>query len=140
MVKDFEIIEHTADVGIQAYGIDLSRAYANAAVGMFSLITDIDRINEVLYRDVEVTATDQAALLVAWLNELLFLFDTEWLLFKRFYISILNETMLKARCYGEKVDKPRHQLNRGIKSATYHMLKVEKINEYAYRVQVILDI
>ncbi len=140
MLKNFEIIEHTADIGIRASGIDLSQAFANAAVGMFSLITDSNKVNEALYRDVEITALDRESLLVEWLNELVFLFDTEQLLFKRFHIGTLTDTQLKARCYGEKIEKSRHELKTGIKSATYHMLKVEKINDYNSQVQVIFDI
>jgi SHS2 domain-containing protein len=140
MNKDFELIDHTADIGIRAYGVDLSQAFANAARGLFSLITDLDKINENLYREVEITAPDRETLLVGWLNELIFLFDTELILFKRFNISTLSEKTLKSRCYGEKIDKSRHELKRGIKSATYHMLNIEMENSYAYRVEVLLDI
>jgi SHS2 domain-containing protein len=140
MKKDFETIEHTADIGIRAHGIDLSQAFTNAARGMFSLITDLDDINEIYFRDVEIKAADREALLVEWLNNLLFLFDTEQLIFCRFHIESINEKQMKARCYGERVDKSRHDLKRGIKAATYYMLKVEKVNDYDYQVQVILDI
>ncbi len=140
MKKEYELIDHTADIGIKARGIDLSQAFANAARGMFSLITDIEKVNEVLVRDVVVTASDKEALLVGWLNELIYLFDVELLLLKRFHIASLTETELKARVYGEKVDKTRHELKRGIKSATYHMLKVEQKNEYDYQVQILFDI
>jgi SHS2 domain-containing protein len=140
MNKDFEVIEHTADIGIRAYGIDLSRAFINAARGMFSLITDIDKVYENLYRDVQVTAPDKEALLVEWLNELIFLFDTEMVLFSRFHIEALSDTEIKARCWGEKIDKSRHELKRGIKSATYHMLKVEQKTDYKCQVQVLFDI
>ena len=140
MNKDFEVIEHTADIGIRAYGIDLSKAFTNAARGMFSLITDLAKVNEVLYRDVEITAPDREILLVKWLNELVYLFDAELILFTRFHIGTLTDTGFQARCYGEKVDKSRHELKRGIKSATYHMLKVEKKNDYDYQVQVLFDI
>jgi SHS2 domain-containing protein len=107
---------------------------------MFSLITDLAKVNEVLYRDVEITAPDREILLVKWLNELVYLFDAELILFTRFHIGTLTDTGLQARCYGEKVDKSRHELKRGIKSATYHMLKVEKKNDYDYQVQVLFDI
>jgi len=138
MKEEFEIIEHTSDIGIRAEGIELAQAFANAARGMFSLITDIEKVDEVLYRDVEVTAPDREALLVEWLNELIFLFDTEQLLLKRFYISELTDTRLKARCYGEKVDRSKHELRIGIKSATYHMVKIEKNSNY--QVQVLFDV
>ncbi len=138
MEKDFEIIDHTADVGIAAYGADMSQAFANAARALFSLITELDDVAEVLHRDVELTAPDQESLLVEWLNELIYLFDTENIIFKRFDITQLNHTQLKARSYGEKVDKSKHKLKTGVKAATYHMLKVDKGD--VCKVQVLFDI
>jgi SHS2 domain-containing protein len=138
MVKDFEIIEHTADVGIRAFGETLAEAFSNAARAMFSLITSLDSIQGKIYRDIEVTAPDREILLVEWLNELIYLFDAEQLLFEKFDIIKLTNKEITARCYGEKVDKSRHRLKTGIKSATYHMLKVEYNNQY--QVQVLLDI
>ena len=136
--KDFEILDHTADVGIIAYGADLRQAFANAARGLFSLITELDDVEEVLHRDVELTASDEEDLLVEWLNELVYRFDTEGIIFKRFDIIQLDNTQLKARGYGEKVDSSRHKLKTGVKAATYHMLKVDKGG--GCRVQVLFDI
>jgi len=138
MAKDFELIDHTADVGIKAYGVNLEEAFSNAARGLFSLITEIDEIDEVISRDVELTALDQESLLVEWLNELIYLFDTENLIFKRFDITQLSQTRLKARCHGEKVNSLKHKLKIGVKATTYHMLKVSKSD--GYQVQVLFDI
>jgi len=138
MEKEFELINHTADVGIVAYGASINQAFANAARGLFSIITDLDGIEGALHRDIEVTAPDQESLLVEWLNELIYLFDTENIIFNRFDITRLNNNYLEARIYGEKVDSSRHKLKTGVKAATYHMLKVEKNN--GYRAQVLFDI
>ncbi len=138
MEKEFEIINHTADVGIIAYGADMNQAFANAARALFSLITELDSVAEALYRDIELAAPDQESLLVAWLNELIYLFDTELIIFKRFDITELSHTQLKARGYGEKVDSAKHTLKTGVKAATYHMLKVEQNN--GGKVQVLFDI
>lgn len=138
MGKDFDIIDHTADVGIIAYGTDISQAFVNAARALFSLITEIDDVEEVMYRDMELTASDEESLLVEWLNELIYLFDAEGIIFKRFDITELDSKHLKARSYGEKVDSSKHQLKTGVKAATYHMLKVDKDN--GCKVQVLFDI
>jgi len=138
MDKDFEIVNHTADVGIIAYGADIKQAFANAARALFSLITELEDIQEVLHRDIKVTATDEESLLVEWLNELIYLFDTENVIFKRFDIIELNNTRLKARSYGEKVDHSKHRLKTGVKAATYHMLKINK--DDGGKVQVLFDI
>ncbi len=138
MKKEFDILDHTADVGIIAYGASLNQAFANAARGLFSIITDLDDIEEALQQDIEVTAPDQESLLVAWLNELIYRFDVDNVLLKRFDIAHLDSTRLQARAYGEKVDSSRHKLKTGVKATTYHMLKVEKTN--GYQVQVLFDI
>jgi len=138
MGRDFEVIEHTADAGIRAYGDDISEAFANAARGLFSLITELDDIEEAEYRDIEITAPDQESLLVQWLNELIYLFDTENIICKRFEIIHLNRTRLKARAYGEKVDGSRHELKTGVKAATYHMLNINENN--GWKVEVLFDI
>ena len=138
MEKEFEILNHTADVGIIAYGSDTKEAFANAAKGLFSLITDLDDVEELDYRDIELTAPDQESLLVGWLNELIYLFDAEQMLFKRFDITRLSQTQFKARSYGQKVDSARHKLKTGVKAATYHMLEIDESN--GSKVQVLFDI
>ncbi len=138
MEKDFEIVDHTADVGIVAYGADVSQAFANAARALFSLITELDDVAEILHRDIELVAPDEESLLVGWLNELIYLFDTENIVFKRFDVTKLSNTQLKAISYGEKVDSTKHRLKTGVKAATYHMLKVDK--DDGCRVQVLFDI
>ncbi len=138
MERDFEIVDHTADVGIIAYGASMNQAFANAAKALFSLIAELDNVEEVLHRDIELLAPDQESLLVDWLNELIYLFDTENIIFKRFDITELNDTQLKARSYGEKVDSLKHILKIGVKAATYHMLKVDKTD--GCKVQVLFDI
>jgi len=139
-MKNYEIIDTTADIGIRAFGADWPDVYANAALGMFSLITDLETVKEKLERDISVTAPDREVLLAEWLNELIFLFDTEMLLFRRFEITKLSSSLIEARCFGEKVDRSRHELKRGIKSATYHRIKVEKVKDGSYLGEVILDI
>ena len=138
MKKDFEIVNHTADVGIIAYGGDINQTFANAAKALFSLITELDDVEEILHRDIELTAPDEESLLVEWLNQLIYLFDTENIVFKRFDVTKLNNTQLEARSYGEKVDSSKHRLKTGVKAATYHMLKVDKGD--GCRVQVLFDI
>jgi len=136
--RDFEILNHTADVGIIARGTDMKEVFANAARGMFSIITRLDDIAESLHTDIGLTAPDEEGLLVAWLNELIYLFDTENIIFKRFVITELDSTHLKARAYGDRVDSTKHRLKIGIKAATYHMLKIEKNG--GCQAQVLFDI
>lgn len=136
-MRRFQLIEHTADTGLIAYGKDLAEAFANAAYGLFSIISEIKKVREVESRRVTVNAEDAERLLFDWLNHLIYIFDVENLLFKRFDITEFSECSLKAICWGEKYMPYRHQLKTGVKSAIYHMLEVDGAKQ---RVQVIFDV
>ncbi len=136
-MRRFRLIEHTADTGLIASGRDLAEAFANAAVGMFGIITDLRSVREREARALEVQEADVEGLLFGWLNELLYVFDVDHLLFKRCAIEAFDGQRLKATCYGERYDPARHKLKIGIKSATYHMLKVDRLKN---EVQVIFDV
>jgi len=137
--KPFEIIDHTADIGIVAYGTDIKQVFANAALGLFSLMADPDDFSEGIKRDLELSAEDVEVLLVEWLNELIYIFDVEHIFFKRFEIDKLTSNQIRARCFGEKIKPGQHKLKREVKAATYHMLQINK-EDGGYKVQVIFDI
>ena len=136
-VRRFKLIEHTADTGLIAYGKTLAEAFANAAYGLFSIIAELKTVEETESRTLEINEDDREGLLFEWLNSLIYFFDVEMLLFKRFDIIGLTGHQLKAICYGEKYDPSRHHLKTGVKAATYHMLRVDKEKN---QVQVIFDV
>ena len=136
-MKRFQLIEHTADIGLIGYGKTLAEAYASAAYGLFSIIAELKAVKEAESRQLEIDEDDREALLFEWLNSLIYFFDVEMLLFKRFDIIYLDGCHLKAICYGEKYDPSRHRLKMGVKSATYHMLKVDVEKN---QVRVIFDV
>ena len=138
-MKKFDIVEHTADTGIVAYGADMREAFANAAYGMFSLMADLEQVREETSRYIEAEAGDRESLVVSWLNELLYMFDVERIVFNRFDVLELTNTRLKADAYGEKVNASRHDLRSGVKAATYHMLKVSE-DRGRCRILVIFDV
>ena len=132
----YELIEHTADVAVKGYGRDLNEMFANAALGMFNVMTDTSAVKSVGEYRVEVESTDLEGLLVDWLTELLYLFDTQDVLLRGFNVSI-DGNKLTATVRGEKLDRERHPLKSDVKAATYHMLE---INEEEGYVVVLLDI
>ena len=138
-MRPFELIEHTADVGIRAFGSSREEVFQNAAAGMFGIITDTGLVKEKECVEVRVVADDLETLLVEWLNELLYLSDSRSLLFSRFEIRRLGETSLDASACGEQADIQHHELKADIKAATYHMLKMER-TAAGWQAQVIFDI
>lgn len=139
MMKKFDIVEHTADVGIVGYGADLKEAFANVAYGMFSLMADLEQVKEEISWHVEVEAGDREGLVVSWLNELLYLFDVQRIICKRFDLLELTDKKLKAVVYGEKADISRHGLRGGVKAATYHMLRIVEDKD-GCSIRVIFDV
>ncbi len=136
-MRRYRLIEHTADIGLIAYGASVPEAFANAAYGMFAIMANLRPVKEVEQRVVEVNADDLEGLLFEWLNRLVYIFDVDMLLLKRFEVTLLTDRELKAICHGERFDPSRHEIKIGVKSATYHQLAVDKERN---RVQVIFDI
>lgn len=136
-MRRFRLIEHTADIGLMAYGSNLGEAFGNAGYGLFSIITDLRKVRQVETHNIEVSADDVEGLLFEWLNHLIYVFDVNALLFKKFEISGMTDHKLQAVCSGEKYDPSRHELKIGVKAATYHMLTVDREKN---QVRVIFDI
>lgn len=137
--QPYEAFEHTADIGLHAYGQNLPELFANAAAGMESLMVAPAQIEARVSREVSAEGHDQVALLIAWLNELIFLFDTEYLLLKRFVISDFTGTSLRATVSGEPYDVSRHDLGSAIKAVTWHEAEIRS-EATGYRARIIFDI
>ena len=135
----FEILEHTADVGIIVHGADLAELFANAATGMFALMADLEGVEQRQERLVRVEGRDRETLLVRWLTELLYYLDAEGMLFHRFQIEEITERRLRARAFGEPIDRERHVLHFGVKAVTRHLLEIVP-EEGGYRATVLFDI
>lgn len=138
-MKDFEIIEHTADTGVRAFGATVAEAFINAARGMFSIIAGAQAPPGGESFAIEVEAGDREALLVAWLSELLYLYDSRNALLGGFTIDQLSDTALKGRAWGEAIDVSRHQPGVDIKAVTWHMLSVRR-EENGWVAEVIFDV
>ncbi len=137
--KPYEVFEHTADVGLHAYGSTLPELFIHAAQGMESLMVSPEQIDVQVSREIVVEGHDVVSLLIAWLNELIFLFDSEYLIFRQFEIESLTETDLKGRASGEPYDAKHHDLSSAIKAVTWHEAAVDR-NDVGYKARIIFDI
>jgi len=140
-MRKFEFLDlSTADVAAAAYGRTLNEAYANAALAMMEIITDTRKVRETKEQRLEVLGHDLKALLFNWLNEVLYVSTTGGMLFSKFRVDIDERTMvLKATCWGEKLDRKKHDLRGEVKAVTYHKMEISKEGDY-WRVQVIFDV
>ena len=138
-MKTYELIDHTADVGIKAYGKTLSEAFENIAKGMFDIITNKSEIENIGQYNIELETNNLEQLLVDWLSELLFLNSANNLVFGFFKVDLDEKNnKLSAKVFGEKFDISKHKIGTEIKAVTYHILEV--YNKKPYHVQVLFDI
>ncbi len=137
--EPYEVFDHTADVGIHAYGETLSELFIHMAQGMESLLVPPEQVRIAVHREIIVEGHDTLSLLIAWLNELIFLFDTEYLLFRDFELFALSETSLAGRASGEAYDHARHELSSAIKAATWHEAVIVDTAE-GYSARIIFDL
>lgn len=141
----FEILDITGDAGIRAFGSDLEELFINAAAGLYHLICGSCPVRETRTVGLTVEGSSLESLLVSWLNELIFQFDTYGFLGKGIAITEFPAAgtrqglRLRAEVQGEDFDTGRHGRGLLIKAATYHRLKIEK-KEGIYTAEIILDI
>ena len=117
----FEIIEHTADVGIEATAATLEEVFEQTAHGLFDILGAWDP-GPGETTNLLLEPADEAGLLVDWLNELLFLQDTQDIVFTALEVGKVDENGLRATIG----TKPRVRTLDGtaVKAATFHRLKV----------------
>jgi SHS2 domain-containing protein len=138
---EYELFDHTADIGVRAKGDDLSTIFKNTALGMYEIIflNGPPKVSLKGEYQIKLTCSDLEQLLVDWLDELLFIFSTEKIVFSEFEITIDPEGFsLDAKVAGEQIDDSELLATREIKAVTYHMLEIKK-NEH-WTTQVIFDI
>jgi len=141
-MKEFEIIEHTADIGLIAYGKNREQVFINAAKGMFEIIAGENKnLKENFYDKIKLEADNLEGLLFAWLNELLYIGETRLVILNKFKIKELSDFQIKAEVEGMKINPPSVKIEKEIKAATYHHLEIKKDEESGlWRAQIIFDI
>lgn len=148
-MKQFEILDISGDAGIRAFGKDLQELFTNAASGMYSLITDVTAFKEEKTITVSAESHSLESLLVSWLNELVFYFDTYGFIGNKIEVAEfsiqtdkpadMQHCKMTAFLSGEDFDPERHERRLLIKAATYHKLRVDKTGDL-WNADIIFDI
>jgi SHS2 domain-containing protein len=138
-MQPFRILEHTADIGFEAFGTTRKEVFANAACALMHLIVDLETIAPRQELALRAEASDIPGLLVNWLSEILYRFDAEGWLFRDFEFDKLSGHSLAAVARGEKFDRRRHQVKLLVKAVTYHQLDLRETAK-GWRAQVYVDI
>lgn len=139
-MEKFKFLEHTADAKFQAFGKTMEEAFSNAALATFSIITNTKKVKENVKHDIECSAKDLKSLLYDFLEELVFLLDTEdFLLNNVGEIKIYKDELyfLRAVVVGDKADN--YETTGDIKAVTYYDMEIKK-EKNKCMVQVVLDL
>lgn len=135
----FELFDHTADLGIRVRAPSLEQLFAEAAQALLAtIVVNSDDVVPITEKTIIIQSTELELTLVDWLSELLFLYETEGMVFSRFEVS-LDGANLQATCFGQHVDEAIHQLQHEVKAITYHGLKIVRVGD-EWLAEVIVDI
>ena len=135
----YEFFEHTSDLGLRVRARDLNGLFRDAARGLFAMVVENEpRGRAASVREFSIPGRRHDYLFFDWLNELLFVFDTERLLLGRFEVEVAEAGLVakvSAWPWDEDLDRPLHE----VKAITYHGLRVEQ-SEDGWLAEVVVDI
>lgn len=136
----YEVIDHTADIGIRVTGENLEELFIRAAEGLTDvMVASKPNLIPSIGVSFDLKADSREDLLIKWLQEILYIFDTRHLVLTHFFIDSLTETTLQGGAKGLKYDRLRHELKCQLKAITYHKLSLTKEAD-GWHAQVIFDV
>ncbi len=146
MTGGFRFLEHTADVYVESWGETLEEAFEWAAVGMFEVMTDLKKVEAKEKYEISVKGEDLYALLYEWLEELLFIFGSQGMVFSKFKVHKImkkesNGHMLSGEAWGELFNIEKHTQKTEVKAITYSLMEITKNKDTEqWVVRFVLDI
>lgn len=137
--RPYRQLPHTADLAWRLWGETLPHLFENAGCALSATLTDLRSVRRRETRQVRLESSDSEALLVDWLNHLLYLFDIDGFLGRDFKVAMPSPERLEARIEGEIFDPLRHQSKTAVKAATFHNLNIASAPD-GWRATVVLDL
>lgn len=134
-VAGFEEVEHTADWAYRVWGQNLAELFIQAAKGLYAIASVQVGSTSPISRNIQLKGVDYESLLVAWLNELLYLHESEGLGFNQFEILHLDRQTLQVKVSGA----PVKNWNKLIKAVTYNNLTIQT-TEKSLEATLVLDV
>lgn len=139
MGKHCETFEHTADVGLTAWGDTLGELMEALAEELADFICPREQVRPAERRTILVAAEDVEALTLDFLSQIMFTIQTRRFLVAAVEVARADEASVEAQLVGEPLDPHRHEFHTEVKAVTYHQLHVAR-EEERWVARVILDI
>jgi SHS2 domain-containing protein len=135
----WEHFEVEADVGVHGWGPTRGEAFAQATLGVFALVVTPDQVRARERREVRAQADTPEALLVAWIDECLYVHEIEGFVVGSVELTTCTDTLAHGLLHGEPLDPERHRVGTVVKGATYHRVGVTS-QEGVWETRVIVDV
>ena len=138
----YRFFEHTADLGVEIEASSFEGLLTEGLRALTDSMTEVDEVRLGLELPVDLVARSQEDLLVDWLNEVVFLFDTRAVLLRQADLEVESQAdgwHLRGAARGERYDPKRHRIKTLIKAVTYHQLEV-RASVAGWTARVIFDI
>ena len=135
----WEHFEVEADVGVRAWGPTRGASFAQAARGVLALAVSPEQVEARESREVRAQGDSPEALLVAWIDECLYVHEVEGFAAHDVEVTACSDTLVHGRLHGEPLDPARHQLGTVVKGATLHRVSVVE-RDGTHEARVIVDV
>ena len=135
----WEYFEVEADVGVRGWGESRAVAFAQATLGVFALLVEPAEVEAREVREVRAQADGPEALLVAWIDECLYVHDIEGFVAHAVVMTVCTDTLAHGLLRGEPLDPARHRVGTVVKGATYHTVAVG-VRDGVHEARVIVDV
>ena len=141
MKKSWKFLPHEGEAYIECWGNTLEEVHENAAKAFYDVMCDVEKIEAKLEREIEVTGEDWMEAFFNFINELIFLFETEGLVFSDFKVKISKnkEWRIYAKMRGERYSLEKHNWKVGIKAISFHGMELTKQGD-RWIIRYLLDI
>ncbi len=137
--RGHDTFEHTADIGIEAWGPGLEALFEEAAGALAEAMLIVDTVEETDTLSMAAQGEEPEELLIAWLEEVLFAFEGQDFAPVRARVDSLADGEVAGTLFGEPFDPTRHAVSAVVKAVTYHGLSIERHNGQ-HRVRIVLDV
>ena len=140
-MKKYRFLRHTADAKFQAFGETLEEAFQQAALALVSLMWNWETVDNKLEVPVQVEGHDMKQLLLNYLEEILYLFDT-----RRFLLSRVDDLsierkegryVLQALFKGDEYSS-KTEVFGDVKAITYNEMEIR--STAPFRIQAVADV
>jgi SHS2 domain-containing protein len=124
--KHYRLNKRQSEIAVRVVGNSQADLFANSAFALFDVMVEMESVESKERLPLEVEGTDRDDLMVNWVRELLYLYQSGGYLLKEFHIREVKGTVVRAEVAGEKIDPDRHEIKQEIASVAFHKSRMEK--------------